>query len=144
MGRFKHPRKGIQMDRTTEDITAPIPPEIMKHYKDIHLDIHILFVNKTTFLLAISRDIGLINCRPMSYSVTKRVRTIMKQISLDYQARGFNVVTTFGDSAFKHLTTWMRGEPHIGLTTCAADSNVPRAENTIRFIKERLTQVYTM
>ena len=53
MGRFKHPRKGIKMDRTTEDIAAPVPPEIMKHYKDIHLDIDILFVNKTAFLLAI-------------------------------------------------------------------------------------------
>ena len=29
MGRFKHPRKGVKMDRTTEDIAAPVPPEIM-------------------------------------------------------------------------------------------------------------------
>ena len=50
MGRFKHPRKGVKMDRTTEDIAAPVPPEIMKHYKDIYLDIDILFVNKTAFL----------------------------------------------------------------------------------------------
>ena len=55
--RFKYPRKGIKMDRTTEDIAAPVPPEIMKHYKDIYLDIDILFVNKTAFLLAILRDI---------------------------------------------------------------------------------------
>ena len=39
--RFKYPRKGIKMDRTTEDIAAPVPPEIMKHYKDIYLDIDI-------------------------------------------------------------------------------------------------------
>ena len=73
MGRFEHPRKGVKMDRTTEDIVAPVPPEIMKHYKDIHLDIDTLFVNKTAFLLAISRDIGSIHCRPISSSVTKRV-----------------------------------------------------------------------
>ena len=61
MGRFKHPGKGIKTDRTTEGIAAPVPPEIMKYYKDIHLDIDILFVNKTAFLLAISQDIGFIN-----------------------------------------------------------------------------------
>ena len=71
MGRFKHPREGIEMDRTAEDIAAPVPPEIMKHYKDIHLDIDILFVNKTAFLLAISQAIGFIHCRPMASSVTK-------------------------------------------------------------------------
>ena len=51
IGRFKHPCKGVKMDRTTEDIVAPVTPEIIKHYKDIHSDIDILFVNKTTFLL---------------------------------------------------------------------------------------------
>ena len=39
IGRFKHPHKGVKMDRTTEDIAAPVPPDIMKQYKDIHLDI---------------------------------------------------------------------------------------------------------
>ena len=53
MGRFKNPRKGVKMDRITEDIAAPVPSEIMEHYKDIRLDIDILFVNKTAFLLAI-------------------------------------------------------------------------------------------
>ena len=71
MGRFKHPRKGVKMDRTTEDIAAPVPPVIMMHYKDLHLDIDILFMNKTAFLLAISRDIGFIYYRPMASSVTK-------------------------------------------------------------------------
>ena len=84
MGRFKHPRKGVKMDRTTEDIAAPVPLEIMKHYKDIHLDIDILFVNKTVFLLAISWDIGFIHCRLMSSSATKRVQNTMEQITLDY------------------------------------------------------------
>ena len=28
MGRFKHPHKGMKMDKTTEDITTPLPPKI--------------------------------------------------------------------------------------------------------------------
>ena len=61
----------------------------------------------------------------------------MQQITLNYQARGFNVTTAFDNGTFKHLTDWMRSELHINLTTCVSDSHVPRAENAIRFVKER-------
>ena len=45
VGRFKHPRTGVKMDRTTGDVAAPLPPKILEHCKDIHLDIDILYVN---------------------------------------------------------------------------------------------------
>ena len=141
MGRFKHPRKGMKRDRTIEDITTPLPRKIMKYYKDVHLDIDILFVNKTPFLFAISKEIGFIYCRPMSCNVTKRIQNAMKQITLDYQARGFNVATAFGNGEFRHLIDWMRNELHINLTTCATGSHVARAENAIRFVKERLRSI---
>ena len=65
----------------------------------------------------------------------------MKQVILDYQARGFNVATIFGDDEFDHLLDWMRSELNINLTACAADSHVPRAENAIRFVKKRLRSI---
>ena len=91
------------MDRTTEDVAAPLPPKILEHYKDIHLDIDILYVNQTAFLLAISRDIGFLHCRPMSNNVIKRIQNAMRQITLDYQARGFKVVSAFGNGEFDNL-----------------------------------------
>ena len=78
MRRFKHSHKGVKINRTTEDIASPVPSAIMKHYKDIHLDIDMIFVNKTAFLLAISRDIRCIHCEPMSSSVTKQVQNTMQ------------------------------------------------------------------
>ena len=69
MGRFKHPRKVLKMDRTTEDVAVLLPPKIIEHYNDIYLDIEILYVNQTPFLLAISRNIEFIHCRPMSNNV---------------------------------------------------------------------------
>ena len=102
--RFKHLHKGKKLDGATEDIAAPVPPAIMKHYKDTHLDIDILFVNKTAFLVAISQDIRCIHCRPMSSSVTKQIQNVMKQITLGYQTKGFNIVTAFEDGIFEHLT----------------------------------------
>ena len=73
MGRFKYPRKGVKINRAIEDIAAPVPQEIIKHYREIHPDIDILFMNKTAFLLAILRDIGCIHCKPMAFSSSKRV-----------------------------------------------------------------------
>ena len=61
MGRFKHPQQGMKMDRTTEDVSAPLPPKILEHCKDIHINIDILYMNQTPFLLAISTDIGFIH-----------------------------------------------------------------------------------
>ena len=97
MGRFKHPRKGVKMDRTTEDLAAPVPPTIMEYYSDILLDIDILFVNKITFLLASSQDIGFIRCKAFLSKHGKRVQNGLQQIILDYQARGFKVVFMLGD-----------------------------------------------
>ena len=141
MGRFEHPQKGMKMDRATEDITAPLPPKIMAHYNNVHLDIDILFINKTPFSLAVSRNIGFIHSRPMSCNVTKRIQNVMKQITLNYQARGFNVAIAFGNGEFDKLIDWMRNELNIDLITCAADSHVPSAKNAIRFVKERLRYI---
>ena len=73
MGKFKHHRKGVKMDRTTEDVATPVPPKIMEHYKDIHLDIDLLFVNKIPFLLAKSRDIGFIDYKALLSKHNKRL-----------------------------------------------------------------------
>ena len=83
MGEFKHPRKGIKMDRTTEDVATPVPLEIMEHYKNIHLDIDLLFVNKILFLSVKSRDIGSIHCKALFSTHDKRVQNKLRSIVLD-------------------------------------------------------------
>jgi len=37
--KFKYPRKGIKMDRTTKDVVALVPPKIMESYLDVYLHI---------------------------------------------------------------------------------------------------------
>ena len=73
MGIFKHPRKGVKMDRTIEDVATPVPPKIMEHYKNIHLDMDLLFVNNTLFLLVKSRDIRFIYCKALLSKHDKQV-----------------------------------------------------------------------
>ena len=53
----------------------------------------------------------------------------MRQITLNYQARGFKVVSAFGVGEFEYLMDWMRGEGHVNLNICTVDAHVPRAEN---------------
>ena len=94
------------MDRTTENLAAPVPPTIMKHYSDIHLDIDILFVNRVPFLLATSRDIGFIHCKALLAKHAQRIQNGRKQTIPDYQSRGFKVQTIFADGDFKPLIEW--------------------------------------
>ena len=138
MGRFKHLSRGIKMDRTTEDVATPVPPEIMKHYKNIHLDIVLLFVNKVPSLLAKSIDIAFINCKALLTKYDKQVQNGLRLIILDYQSRGFNITSAFGNGAFQPLVIKMRQDLEVDLTTYAADSYMQRAETAIRFVKERV------
>ena len=55
--------------------------------------------------------------------------------------KGIQGCICFGDGAFEPLAEWMQHCLHVDLTTCAADSHVPRAENAIRFVKERLRAI---
>ena len=141
MGRFKHPRKGIMMDRTTELMSAPVQPTILEHYGNLHLDIDVLFVNKIPFLLATSRDIGFIHIKALVSTTGKRIQNGLLQIVLDYENRGFKIISMFRDGMFGPLIDWARIELHVDLVTCAPESHVPRAENAIRFFKVRVRSI---
>ena len=56
----------------------------------------------------------------------------------EYEQRGFKVISTSGELAFEPMKQWVKDELNITLTTCDADSHVPRAENAIKFMKERV------
>ena len=101
--KFKHPPKGIKIDRTAEDIVVPVPPKIMEHYKFVHLDLDVLFVNGVAFLLAKSREIGFIHCKQILIKLDKQVMNGLKSIVLDYEAKEFKVITAFPDGAFKPI-----------------------------------------
>lgn len=123
-GKMKHPRKGQKMNRTSEKVTASVPDSILKHYKDVHLDMDLMFVNGVAFFLATSRDIGFIHCQAVLSKHNKRVQDALCTIVADYQHRGFRVRIAFGDNAFEPLKGWMKSELKIDLDTCDADSHV--------------------
>ena len=61
----------------------------------------------------------------------KLIQNGLQQIVLDFEARGFKVISMFGDGSLKPIVNWAQTELHVDLVTCAANSHVPRAENAI-------------
>ena len=138
MGKMKHPRKGHKMERVSEDTISPVPSSVLENYKNIHLDIDLFFVNEVAFFLATSRDIGFIHCKAVLSKEDKRVANALRAVVNDYEQRGFKVISASGDMAFEPMRQWITDELNITLTTCDADAHVPRAENAIKFVKERV------
>ena len=82
---------------------SDVPAEALKHYKEIHLDIDVMYINKIPFLVAISKSIGMIHCTPVMNKDNKRVSDALISIISQYNRRGFNVSTIHGDGAFDSL-----------------------------------------
>ena len=116
-GKVKHPQKEIKMDRTIEDITGTVLLKLTKHYKYIHLDIDLLFLNGVAFLLVKSKYIESIYCKAILSKSYQQVINGLKSIILDYEARKFKVTTVFLDVAFKPINNWMGQELYADLIT---------------------------
>ena len=138
MGKMKHPKKGHKMERITEDTISPVPSSILENYKNIHLDIDLFFVNDVAFFLATSRDVGFIHYKAVLSKHDKRVANALRETVMDYEQRGFKVISASGDPAFKPMKQWVKDNLNVTLTTCDADAHVPRAENAIKFVKEQV------
>ena len=104
-GKMKHPRKDIQVADNTERY-SDVPSEILKHYKEIHQDIDVMYINKIPFLVAVSKSIGMIHCTPVMNKDNKRVSDALTSIIAQYNGQGFKVVTIHGDGAFDSLKDW--------------------------------------
>ena len=70
------------------ECTSIVRPTIMDHYKDIHLDIDLLFVNKIQILLIISLYIGYMHFKALLSKYNKYMHNRLQQI---VQSRGFRI-----------------------------------------------------
>ena len=126
------------MDRPSNETIPDIPKEILSEYRDVHLDIDIMFINKMPFFTAVSRDLRLTHCRNIDKRDGKYVLQTLRSIMKEYTPRGFKVVSAFGDNEFRPLKEMLRSEDQVALETCDTDTHVPAVERTNRFLKERI------
>ena len=115
---------------------SDVPAEVLKHYKETHLDNDVMYINKIPFLVGVSKSIGMIHCIPVMNKDNKRVSDALTSIISQYNGRGFKVVTIHGDGAFDSLKDWAMNTHKVQLTVCGADGHVPQVESAIKFIKE--------
>ena len=76
------------------EYTSIVGSNIMDHYKDIHLDIDLFFVNKIQTLLMISRNLRFMHFKALLSKHNKCVQNRLQQI---VQSRGFKDVSTVVD-----------------------------------------------
>ena len=117
---------------------SEVPSEILKHYKEVHLDIDVMYINRIPFLMAISKSIGMIYCTPVMNKDDKRVSDTLTSIISQCNGQGFRVVTIYGDGTFESLKNWAMNTHQVQITVCGAEGCVPQSENTIKFIKEQV------
>ena len=120
-------------DKVLEDV----PPEVMNEYKDVHIDIDIMFVNKVAFFTAILRGLRLIHTDVVQSHTLSQIKKTILAMKTEYEKRGFSVKTMHSDNEFASLKEWAQ-EQGISLETCDTDSHVPAIERTNRFLKERI------
>ena len=60
-----------------EEVTNDVPDELLKEYKDVHIDVNIMYVNKIPYFTTISRNIIFIHCRSIVSRDKKRVQDVM-------------------------------------------------------------------
>jgi hypothetical protein len=85
IGKMKHPKKGHKMERVTEDTISPVPSSVLENYKNIHLDIDLLFINDVAFFLAKSRHVEFIHCRAVLSKHDKRVANALRETVKEYE-----------------------------------------------------------
>lgn len=90
-------------DKVVEDI----PPKVINEYKDVHLDIDIMFVNGVVFLTAISRHLQMIHARAILNPKYNRIDDAITAIKAACKKRRFKVKTMHSDNEFAPLKDWL-------------------------------------
>ena len=122
------------------ECTFTVPPTIMNHYKEIYLDIDLLFVNKLPILLMMSQNIGFMYFKALLSKHNKRVQNRLQQI---VQLRGFKIISTFVDGAFNNIVNWVQNNLHLDLTNCTIDLHVSIPEDVIQVVNDMGKQEVT-
>ena len=84
-----------------------IPPEVMNEYRDVYLNIDIMFVNGTAFLTAISRHLCMTHSRAILNWKRNQLKDAITAVKLTYKKRGFKVKTMHGNNEFSSLKDWL-------------------------------------
>ena len=131
------------MGKTTYRIGAPalteiqdVPTSIIERYKDVILEMDVLFVNGLRFLHTISTSI---KYRTTQFLLNAKAETLLAcllAVCSAYATRGFKIRQVNADGQFKPLKNDAI-KAGIPLNTTAEDEHVKVIERSVRTLKER-------
>lgn len=89
-----------------------IPPELMNEYRDVHLDIDIIFVNGIAFLTVVPQHLRMTNTRVILNHKHNTMKDAITAIKSKYEKRGFKVKTMHSVNEFAplELVEWRRDD----------------------------------
>jgi hypothetical protein len=131
--------------KTTRSKTHPVardymkvPKELLKLHKEVFLTTDILFTNKITFFLTLSRKICFTAVNHLAYRTVPQIFKAFEEMYQYYLQRGFHITTLHADGEFTPLKTLIKAMPRGPMVNLAsANEHVSEIERRIRVVKER-------
>ena len=115
--------------------------EILENcYKDIHLDINLLFVIKIKILLMISRNGTFMYFKTL---LSKNYTYIQNKLQQIIHSQRLKNIFTVVEGAFKNIVDWIHSNLHIDLTKYMTDSQVYISNDLIQLMNDLIEQEVT-
>ena len=111
-----------------------LPPELLKLFKDVQLNVDIFFVQSRPFLHTISSDIQFRTNEHLADQYKPTVISAVKKVLKLYNLRGFEIVRLNADGQFRYLIEELL---NIHVNIVGHDEHVGEVERSIRTTKER-------
>ena len=113
----------------------------LNYYMNRHLDIDLLFVNKTQIFLILSLNGGFMYFKTL---LSKHIKYIQKKLQQFIQSRRLKNIFTFVEGAFKNIVDWIHRNLHIDLINYMTDSQVCISNNIIQVMHDLMKQEVTL
>ena len=114
---------------------SPLPMEIAKHHSTITLCLDFFYVQRLTFVHAISRKIGYHQGVAVSDRTKETMLTFANRCVLEYTKCGFEVADIHADKEFECLREKFK---NVSLEICGPDEHIPEVDRSIRTMKETM------
>jgi hypothetical protein len=138
--------KGKTVHKKPESVkgaVAPLPLNIMEKYRSVTLSFDLMYVNKVTFLVTLSRNIRFGTAVRLSSQCEAEIMKGLRFVFQTYKARGFKIDVLLGDGEFEPLREQIYGLD-AQLNTTSNDEHVGDIERYIRVVKERARATYNL
>ena len=126
-----------------QPIITPIPSGIQERYGNITLCTDIMFVNKTPFLMTVSRGIKFATAEVLPAQTKKEILQVLCKVNKMYCQQGFCISTMLANGKYKDAREKI-ADMGITLNVAARGEHIGNIEQFNRTTKEWAMSVYNL